>query len=278
MKKLFVAFLVVGLLAVFILSAQAQSEPPVGQDPNICDVSFNVDVLKLKGILITKVVTKNFEYNLNVETSQAFAPLQLAEVEAFKCDLNEANEVAVEELGGSNNIFNSFSGFVGIVQLNMASGLLNNQGNILAAGFTDLPPGETRFGVSMVEVAVEKTNVGNELNVSEMFNSDNISSSFNIFTGLAQLNMASGLLNNQNNVVVIGTNLNTLGIMAENDTFLSMQNVRNEVNVAELRSTANISDSFQNGTGAVQLNLGPGAVNDQTNIISVAFTGRNIPQ
>jgi hypothetical protein len=274
-KNLIIAALVIGVMAAVAVPALAQdSTIPPGQDSNLCDVSFNVDVLKLKGILITKFVTKTFEYNLNLESFQSFSPLQLAEVEVFKCDLNSANEVAVEELGGSTNIAGSFNGFIGIVQLNMASGLVNNQGNILAAGFTDQNDDQIVWGVSMVEAAVEKTNTNNEVSVVEMTNSDNIVASFTGFTGLAQLNMASGLLNNQNNVVVIGTNLNTRGIMAENDTFLSMQNMGNvATNVITVTPSANISGSFLNGTGAVQLNLGPGAVNNQTNIISIAAAG-----
>jgi hypothetical protein len=161
----------------------------------------------------------------------------------------------------------------------MASGLVNNQGNILAAGFTDQNDDLQVWGVSLVEAAVEKTNRNNECSVSEMFNSDNLVLSFNEFTGLAQINMASGVLNNQNNVVVIGTNLNTIGLMAENDTFLSMQNVRNEAtNMNEIMPAAAVADSFNGGTGAVQINQGPGALNNQTNIISAAYAGRNIPQ
>lgn len=133
MKKLFIAALVLGLVGALVIPAWAQLE----QDDDICDVSFNVDVEKDKTITIDKTVEKNFEYNLNIESTQAFFPLQLAEVEVFKCDINVGNEVEVMELGGSNNITGSFTNFTGIVQVNESAGLLNNQGNIAAGGFTD---------------------------------------------------------------------------------------------------------------------------------------------
>jgi hypothetical protein len=157
MKKLLIGALVLGLLTVFALPALAQ----VDQDDDICDVSFNVDVEKDKTITIDKTVEKNFEYNLNVESTQAFFPLQLAEVEVFKCDINVGNEVEVMELGGSDNINGSFTNFTGIFQVNQSTGLLNNQGNIAAAGFTDQNDDQLVWAVSMVEVAVEKTNINN---------------------------------------------------------------------------------------------------------------------
>ena len=66
MKYLFIAVLVVGLLTALAVPVSAQPQIPPGQDPDLCDLSFNVDVLKLKGILITKVVTKNFNFDVNI--------------------------------------------------------------------------------------------------------------------------------------------------------------------------------------------------------------------
>jgi len=271
MKRLLIAALVLGLITAFAIPALAQLD----QEPDICDVGFDVNVLKEKEINIQKNVEKNFEYNLGLETSVAVFPLQLAEVEAFKCDHNEGNLVEVAENFGSTNLTDVFNAFTGIAQINQASGLLNNQGNILAAGFTDQNDDQTAWGVSLVEVAVEKANIGNQLIVDEMSNSDNISDAFNVFTGLAQVNQASGILNNQNNVLAIGTNLNTFGLMAENDTFLTMQNTGNQVSVSEVGCSANIHDAFNSYNGVAQVNQGPGSLNNQTNIISIAYAGRN---
>jgi hypothetical protein len=271
MKKLLIAALVLGLITAFAIPALAQLD----QEPDICDVGFDVNVTKTKDITITKSVTKTFEFEPVFLADYLLYPAW-AEVEAFKCDHNEGNEVVVGEMAGSTNIVGSFNSFTGIAQINQATGLLNNQGNILAAGFTDgAGVDDTSVGVSMVEVAVEKANLGNELSVGEISANDNIVDSFNSFTGLAQINQASGILNNQNNVLAIAQNFNTLGLIAENDTFLTMQNSGNEATVGEMRPSANIVDSFNAYTGAVQVNQSPGALNNQTNIISVAYAGRN---
>ena len=271
MKKLLIASLVVGLLAVFILPALAQE-----QNPDDCNLSFNVDVVKNKKINIEKNVVKNFEYNLNVGSTFSVFPLQLAEVEAFKCDENVGNKATVIGMRTLNNIVNSFNSFVGVAQVNQASGFQNNQGNIFAAGFTNVTNNNesTFWGVSMVEAAVEKANIGNALIAQSIITQDNISNSFNSFVGVAQVNQASGFQNNQNNVVVLGTNLNTAGLMAENDTFLSMNNTGNEVTLSTIQSTATISGSFNSMTGLAQVNQGPGGQNNQANIISIAHAGQ----
>jgi hypothetical protein len=273
MKKLFIASLVVGLLVAFAVPALAQSTIPPGQDPEVCDVSFDVDVLKVKNIAINKAVNKSFNFALNLTLQIAGFP-QWAEVEAFKCDHNEGNEVSVSDIVTANNIVGSFNGFIGIAQVNQASGILNNQGNILAAGLTGKTGDQQTFGITMVEAAVEKANVSNEVSVDSIVTTDTIATSFDGFIGLAQINQASGILNNQNNVVVLGTNLDTTGLVAENDTFLSMRNTTNEAEISNIQTTATIRSSFNQYQGAAQVNQAPGILNNQTNIISIAYAGR----
>jgi hypothetical protein len=280
MKKFFITSLMVVLLTTLAVPTLAQ-EPL--QDPDLCDLSFNVDVVKLKGILILKQVAKNFNFNLNVSSQTSGLP-QWAEVEAFKCDRNEDNEAAVLGFVSTNGIVGSFNGFIGVAQVNQAAGLLNNQGNILAAGLTGtIPGGQPTSGITMVEAAVEKTNINNELSLMDDMTTDGITESFNGFQGLGQVNQASGVLNNQNNVLVLGANLNNTGIVAENDTFLSMNNTGNELAVSpgendaanSFNTTAGVMDSYNGYTGVAQLNQGPGALNNQTNITSIAYAGYN---
>jgi hypothetical protein len=273
MKKLFIASMVMGLLVALPLAALAQSTVPPGQDPEVCDVSFDVDVTKVKNIAINKAVNKSFNFALNLTLQIAGFP-QWAEVEAFKCDHNEGNEVSVINIVTANNIVGSFNGFIGIAQVNQASGILNNQGNILAAGLTGKTGDQQTFGITMVEAAVEKANVSNEVSVDSIVTTDTIASSFVGFIGLAQINQASGILNNQNNVVVLGTNLDTTGLVAENDTFLSMHNTTNEAAISNTQTTAAIRSSFNQYQGAAQVNQAPGKLNNQTNIISIAYAGR----
>jgi hypothetical protein len=281
MKKFFIVGLMIGLLTAFAVPVLAQSNIPPGQDPDLCDLSFNVDVVKLKGILITKTVNKAFNFNMDLEITIE-GLIQWAEVEAFKCDRNEGNEAVISGLVSTNNIQDSFNGFIGVAQVNQASGMLNNQGNILAAGLTGKTGDETSFPLTMVEAAVEKTNLNNELTLTDDVTTDNIQDSFNGFEGLAQVNQASGFLNNQNNVVVLGANLNATGLVAENDTFLSMNNTDNELTVSPIGNdptsgvvtTSNIMDSYNGYIGMAQVNQASGSLNNQTNISSIAFAGR----
>ena len=269
MKKLCIASLVVGLLMAFALPALAQSTEPT---PDDCNVAFNVDVNKIKNIVINKVVNKAFNFNLDLQVTIAGFP-QWAEVEVTKCDHNIGNTVTLTSMKSADNITNSFNTFTGIVQVNQAAGILNNQGNVMAAGITDKTGDQQTFGVSMVEAAVEKTNIGNILVVTNIVTLDSIVSSFNSLTGLAQVNQAAGILNNQNNVLVLGKNLNTTGLVAENDTFLSMENSGNIAQLTNITTTATISSSFNGFTGAAQVNQAPGKLNNQANIISIAHAG-----
>jgi hypothetical protein len=282
MKNLFIAALVIGLMAAVAVPALGQDSqiPPV-QDPDVCDVSFDVDVLKLKGILILKTVNKAFNFDLDLGVEIVGFP-QWAEVEAFKCDKFANNVVSITGFNPTNNISNAFIAFIGVAQVNLAAGALINQGNVLAAGLTGKIGDQNTFGLSMVEAAVEKTNFNNTLSFSDSVTTDNIEGAFNKFEGLGQVNLSAGVLNNQNNVLVLGTNLNTSGLVAENDTFLSMSNTNNELEIAPLANTpssgvvttANIEGSYNNYTGVAQVNLGPGVLSNQANIFSVSYAGR----
>ena len=267
MKKLFIALLVLVLMAAFAVPALAQ-DGPLGQDPDVCDVSFDVDVLKDKTISITKTVNKNFNFDLELVVFIEGSP-GWAEVEVFKCDLNEDNMAAVSGIFPTNSISTSFIGFIGIAQVNQAAGFMNNQGNVVAAGST----GQAGFGLSLVEAAVEKTNRDNELLIDGSTFSDNIEGSFSSFQGIGQVNQASGLMNNQNNVIALGTNLETTGLVAENDTFLSLVITDNQLAVANTTTTANIENSFNGYIGGAQVNQSPGSENNQANIISISRAG-----
>jgi hypothetical protein len=265
-------------------SVTTQDTGPAGQEPDVSDVSFDVDVEKEKTITIDKRVDKtiDFTFDYNAEPAEELPGTPaLAEVEVFKCDTNEKNELTFYGLNTNDVIQSSFNQFVGIAQLNQASGLLNNQGNVFAASLTGSPPpGSIVYGLSLVEVAVEKANVRNELSVTDLdsLNSnDAVESSFLEFRGLSQINQASGVLNNQDNVMAVAANLDgTIGFMAENDTFLSMQNANNEVNVTSFSTNAIINNSFNVYQGVAQVNQGSGALNNQTNIISIAYAGHQV--
>ena len=260
MRRISVVLLVMGLLATFSLPVMAQE-----QNPQDCNVSFDVRALKNKLITINKEVNKVFNFNVDLNVTIEGLPAW-AEVEVFKCDHNIGNALFVQGIIPKNNILNSFNGFTGIAQVNQGAGYLNNQGNVAALGIT----GTTGVGLSMVEAAVEKTNIGNALVVVGCNFSDTITSSFLNFTGVAQVNQGSGCLNNQNNVLALGANNGGVGLVAENDTFLSMQNSGNAASITNTPSTATIGNSFNGGRGIAQVNQAPGSLSNQANIVSIS--------
>jgi hypothetical protein len=266
MRTLLVVLSVMVWVAAFALPVMGQA-----QDPEVCDVSFDVDALKTKNIAINKAVNKTFNFNFDL-TFIFEGPLGLAEVEAFKCDHNTENAASVVGIVTANTIVNSFSGFVGVAQVNQSASVLNNQGNVLAAGLTGL----SSFPLSMVEAAVEKLNFENALELADSVFLDNINNSFNGFTGLAQVNQASGILNNQDNVLALGSNVPVGGDVlrpqvAENDTFLTMQNTGNAALVSGVVATSEIRGSFNSYTGISQVNQSPGSLNNQANITSFSL-------
>ena len=66
MKKLFIASLVVGLLAA--LPCRRWHSRSAEPTPDDCNVSFNVDVTKIKNIVINKVVNKSFNLTLKLDS------------------------------------------------------------------------------------------------------------------------------------------------------------------------------------------------------------------
>jgi hypothetical protein len=123
---------------------------------------------------------------------------------------------------------------------------------------------------------VEKLNFENALELADSVFLDNINNSFNGFTGLAQVNQASGILNNQDNVLALGSNVPVGGDVlrpqvAENDTFLTMQNTGNAALVSGVVATSEIRGSFNSYTGISQVNQSPGSLNNQANITSFSL-------
>jgi hypothetical protein len=217
-------------------------------------------------------------------------PDEWAQCEVYKCDLNKGNEVfeifdpRVEVDLNVNSISGSFNDFTGIAQVNQAAGSLNNQGNITAIAVTNNPNvamdswGYKKDpGVSHTEVAVEQVNTDNCLTSILVTHRDAISDSFNEgFTGIAQVNQASGFMNNQNNVVGISANLNK-GAVALSDAFLTQSNTENKATFAAINYHAAINNSFTGATGIAQVNQAPGSMNNQANVVAISYAGAQRP-
>jgi len=274
MKKLINLFLVVLLLGLAV---------PALADPQ-SDVDLQVTVTKNVSINQNVYINKN----LDLQVEAKIDPDEWAQCEVFKTDLNKGNEVCeifdpqVATDLNVNSIDGSFNGFTGIAQVNQSAGSLNNQGNVTAIALTNDPQVNNNSfgdwdrkdpGLSHTEVAVEQVNTDNKLTSILVTHRDSISDSFNDgFTGIAQVNQASGFMNNQNNVVGISANLGN-GVVALSDAFLTQSNTENKATYAAVNYRASINSSFTGGTGIAQVNQAPGSMNNQANIVSFSYAG-----
>jgi hypothetical protein len=279
MKKLLPLFLVV-LLVALAVPALAQT---VSTNPTDCNVTFDVFVDKDVTIRQNVYIDKDLDLKVNTWAD----PDEWAQCEVYKCDKNAGNKVfeifdpkLVDKDLNVNTIEGSFNTFTGIGQANQAAGSMNNQGNVVAIAATSSDTardalGKTREseGLSHTQVAVEQVNSYNEMASILVTHLDTISGSFNTFTGIGQANQASGFMNNQNNVVAISANLEGPGVVALNDTFLTQSNTNNQAAFVAVNYQASINGSFNTFTGIGQVNQSPGSMNNQANIVSVAFAG-----
>jgi hypothetical protein len=285
MKKL------INLLLVVLLVCLAM--PALAQDAiENCDVNFNVDVYKNKYIYENVYIDKD----LDLKVDARIDPKEWAEVEVVKCDLNTGNRVIeiFDPRNGTdpdlnvNTIDSSFVGFSGIAQVNQSAGSLNNQGNVTAIAVTNDPNANNEGfasggwgrkkddpGLSHTEVSAEQVNTRNALISILVTHTDAITDSFTDFTGIAQVNQASGFMNNQNNVVGISANLEK-GAVALSDAFLTQSNANNSAIFAAVNYSATITNSFT-GSGIAQVNQSPGSMNNQANIVSFSFAGAQRP-
>lgn len=283
MKKVMV-LMMAGLLVVFVGSALAQTagwrppcpppEPPAGQnfdDPT--NVFFDVNVTKD----VEKTETRTIEKDLSLTVTANITVTEWAQTEVVKCDLNRDNVADTFDVINADAIDGSFAGFVGIAQVNQAAGSLNNQGNVMAAAVTN---DANSKAVAHSQAAVEAINLGNTHTSGETSGdslSDSICNSFAGFQGIAQVNQASGYLNNQNNAASIAATLNGNGLVALSDAFLTMHNAENNYNAYYGERTAAIGNSFNNAAGIAQVNQSPGSMNNQANVVSISYSGYSGP-
>ncbi len=262
MKKLLPLFLVL-LVVAFVTPALAAD---VTATVDVQEVFFKADVIvKTKTIVETKVITDLFTTRID----QTFYPDSRVMAEVVKKQINEDNSFEFVNVTYTDKILNSFTGFTGIGQANQAAGSMNNQGNVVSAAVTNKANAWANAEVIDFQLndglAVEpKTN-------DPATFTDLIDTSFNHFTGVGQVNQASGFANNQNNIVAIAFSTNG-ALVAESDVHLEQVNVNNFVRDTNVTRTNTITGSFNGFTGIGQANQSAGNFNNQSNIVAFAGT------
>lgn len=184
-------------------------------------------------------------------------------------DIEEVNVVRI------NTIVNSFNRNRGLLQANVDNGNVNNQANILVMAF-GRSRGSVVVDLSMV-VATKKA--GNTNSVTGGFRENRVENSFNGNVGVAQMNVNSGNLNNQRNVVVIGNSVSIgTDFAAVTDAWLGTVVTANKEDAEPTASRRDIiSNSFKDFKGVAAVTMTSGDNNSVSNLIGISLQTVNIP-
>jgi hypothetical protein len=202
-------------------------------------------------------------------------------------------------------IRNSYIGGAGIANVNQAPGNENNQANETAvslgqSGSPLQPLAETpeTFQGMYCEAQVvtvqyngilynpgpdTRTPAGNNYATGGYTKTDTINNSFGEFAGVVNVNQSAGSLNNQGNAVAIAGGIDQIVVKAATNVMLAQNNAHNTmtegvVNTAGIFVGNNTADTIANGSfagasGVMNVNQASGSLNNQKNVVSIAFSG-----
>ncbi len=216
---------------------------------------------------ITKDKDIDFDVNVTLDTdkaAEAIAVVKGVNDLTFGCE-NCSEKVAT--------IFNSILDNVGIVNVNQASGHINNQGNVISLAVDTGPVGNGTGSDSFVEAlaSVEQLNTLG-LNNTEQTPTLNASIQDSILRniGIVNVNQSVGNMNNQHNVIALGVSLNAGVAMSEAD--LGQENTIVSAVDFVVNRNSQILGSINGNRGIVNVNQTAGVLNNQANVLSIAVT------
>jgi len=288
MKKLILLCVVVGLLV--------GSLPALAGDGDVQFYAF-----KTISLSETFTYTENVAFTgtgLFLFNGEGWAKIQeQQELYSLYLEVDTAN---IEVRKQANILGGSYDRATGIANVNQSPGNLNNQANevglSLAQPGTPVGPGSApgTFGGMYCEAQVvsvqyngilyrpatdTRTAAMNTLLFSNNNLSDRIDSSFNGFSGIANVNQAAGYLNNQGNAVAIAGGIEKVVVKAASNVMLAQNNAFNNVTdggtAAFPGNTTNdsIGNSFNNAFGVTNVNQAAGAMNNQKSAVAISFAG-----
>jgi hypothetical protein len=170
----------------------------------------------------------------------------------------------------ANHITRSGNDNTGIINVNQASGSLNNQRNVRAFVFPDDPE-----GVSVLSVGTPSAIMANQVHSCGVLREDVISESFNGVTGIVGVNQSSGNMNINENTVAIGVGK---GLILSEMELGAVCIKENEVTSEKVRRRDMIIDSFNDTRGVVQVNQTSGDAIVSRNYMSYTFSNMEAPQ
>jgi len=152
---------------------------------------------------------------------------------------------------------------LGLVNLNQASGNLNNQANVRALFLSSDPS----TAVSLIEVGRSTEMSDNQISSSGGFKQDLIQGSLQRDLGIVGINQAAGSLNSQTNTLVLAVG----GIVTLTEGELGEVQASNVLSGEPGPRQDIIRDSFDDTHGIVQVSQSAGDLNLQANTLGISF-------
>jgi len=180
-----------------------------------------------------------------------------------------ANLLREENVGSVTELLSSVNANVGIVNVNQASGNLNNQANLRVIVFS------TDFSSAAADIQIERSTEMSRNNLSTVGGNrqDLIRGSLRGNLGVIGVNQAAGSLNYQTNTLVLAIG----GLITLTDVELA--DVQSSNTLAQ-RDTGTRSDvieaSFAGTQGIVQVSQAAGDLNQLGNTIGLSFREINL--
>ena len=283
MKKLSILF---GMLLVLGMTV-----------PALADVFVYADIDKYKEIYVYEEVNiyKNIDITVTVDdilerVAEADAVINQNNVFNWACE-NCAEKVSL--------INNSILGNIGVVNVNQATGNMNNQGNVVSVAIDVWPPDQpppngeppsAESGLAHAQTSAEQFMAFNTINsINILYRNALIINSINGNIGIVGVNQSAGNINNQLNAVTIAVSIDGVVALAEADLgqfntgFWCYGDNNNEdgftyfpQSVTENNTNKNalISGSVNGNIGVVGVNQTVGNMANQANIANVAASIR----
>jgi hypothetical protein len=232
------------------------------------DIYVTINKDKHTDVWIDVDIDKDIDIDVDVDLKTKKA----AQSDTLVNQKNERNEDKNFATGSSSL---ATVGGSGIVNVNQASGNMNNQANAVSVAvdpggssnnngfhFFDRFDPDSAFAHS--QAAADQKNENNE---SKNFFASSTSSLTVGGSGIVNVNQASGSMNNQANAVSVAVGVGSQAGVALSEADLGQVNSYNVAVSAFYSSTASMSVT---GTGITNVNQSSGHMNNQSNVVSVA--------
>jgi len=167
----------------------------------------------------------------------------------------------------------------GLINVNVDSGAMNNQGNLVALGETDRPAAVADSQVEAAQhIAVNVLTVigGAQFDdsgalVFQVRRTSILTDAVHSQTGATGLNQTSGRMNSQTNALSLSTALGIPGVAALSESALGQSSRDNRAEVSGVRYEDVVTGAVHTNSGVTQVNQSSGSLNTQAS--AVAFSG-----